>query len=180
MASLPEETLGDQARIPLATAKQKCDEENSSFVRVETVEHICLEPIFLGRLITGVQLQLEKKLMKYSEELEGVIVTYDKLQMKHKHGRVVGEEPSIHFDIKVEYIVFRPTINCKLVGVVNKIGDDHIGLLVHGSFNAAIASSNRRNGLRDVEIGTKIIFRVVGVVAVGDVLLIKGAVNSDK
>ena len=168
-------------RIPLAVAKRKCEERNSSFVRVEKVEHINIEPAFLGRIQEGVKQELDKKLMRYSEELNGIVVAYDKLEFKHKSGRIVGEQPFIHFGIKVEYIVFKPTINCYLTGVINKFGGDHIGLLVHKRFNASVPlSSNTWNGFRNAEIGTKVLFRVTGIEAASDVLLITGAVDNEK
>ena len=72
--------------------------------------------------------------------------------------------------------MFKPTINCLLLGVVNKISIDHVGLLVHDSFNASISQSSFAwNGPQNVEIGTEVLFRVTGVEAAGDVLLINGA-----
>lgn len=167
--------------ISLDEARRKCDENHSCFVRVESVEHICLAPSFLGRLKAGVQEQLNTRLMKYSDQLQCVPVAYEGLQLMRRHGTVVEEQPFIHFDIRVNFIVFKPVIGSTLVGVVNKIGLDHIGCLVHGSFNASIARPRDRNGFsfRELEMGSEFEFRVVGFEAVNGVVLISGAIDNE-
>ena len=50
----------------------------------------------------------------------------------------MDEQPFLHLDCQAEAILFRPTLGSRLTGVVNKLGHDHVGCLVHHVFNAAI------------------------------------------
>lgn len=61
------------------------------------------------------------------------------------YGKIYNESPRINFSIKATCIVFRPTEGLELKGIVNKISDQHIGLLVYGLFNASIPHENLPN-----------------------------------
>lgn len=161
-------------RIPLAEARIKCSEQNSCFVRVESTEHICFGPRFLGRLKEGVREELNNKLMKYSHVLEGVPVCVEGFKILQRRGSILEELPKIHFDVKVNLIVFKPSIGSTLTGVVNSIGVDHVGCLVHNSFNASI--SDFRNGFvfDSLDIGSQFTFKVIGLPVANDVLAING------
>ena len=167
--------------ISLQDARRKCTEQHSCFIRVESTEHICFHPRFLGRLKEGVKEELNSRLMKYSDVLEGVPVSYEGFKVLQRSGSILDELPNIHFDVKVNLIVFKPTIGTKLVGVVNKIGVDHVGCLVHNCFNASISKTNFRNGLiyDSLDIGSEFTFNVIGTEAVNGVLAITGEVEED-
>ena len=165
--------------ISLQEAKRKCSEGNSGFIRIESTEHIGLHPRYLGRLKEGVKEELKSNLMKYSDVLEGVPVNYEGFQIQQRTGCILDELPYIHFDVKVNAIVFKPTIGSTLIGVVNKIGVDHVGCLVHNCFNASISKSNFRNGLiyDNLDMGSDFAFKVIGTEAVNGVLAIIGQVE---
>lgn len=168
--------------ISLQEAKRKCSERNSCFVRVETTEHIGLHSCYLGRLKEGVKEELNSKLMKYSDVLEGVPVNYEGFQIQQRTGFILDELPYIHFDVKVNFIVFKPNVGSSLVGVVNKFGVDHVGCLVHNCFNASVSKSNFRNGLiyDKLDIGSDFAFKVIGTEAVNGVLAIIGEVEEQQ
>jgi DNA-directed RNA polymerase subunit E'/Rpb7 len=46
----------------------------------------------------------------------------------------------MHFNVAVNFLVFRPSVDDIFVGVVNKVSPDHIGCLVYGFFNASLAA----------------------------------------
>lgn len=168
--------------ISLQEAKRKCFEKHSCFVRVESIEHVGLSPRYLGQLKKGVNEELTNKLMRYSDVLEGVPVSYEGFRIMQRSGSILDELPFIHFDVKVNFIVFKPTIGRTLVGVVNKIGVDHVGCLVHNCFNASISKSNFRNGLiyDSLDIGSDFIFKVIEIEAVNGVLSITGEVEDHR
>lgn len=168
--------------ISLQEAKRKCSEKHSCFVRVESIEHVGLSPRYLGQLKKGVNEELTNKLMRYSDVLEGVPVSYEGFRILQRSGSILDELPFIHFDVKVNFIVFKPTIGRTLVGVVNKIGVDHVGCLVHNCFNASISKSNFRNGLiyDSLDIGSDFIFKVIEIEAVNGVLSITGEVEDHR
>ena len=166
--------------ISLAEARRKCSEQHSGLVRVELTEHICFDPRFLGSLKEGVKEELNNKLMKYSYVLEGVPVCYEGFKILQRRGSILEELPKVHFDVKVNLIVFKPTIGSTLVGVVNSIGVNHVGCLVHNSFNASI--SDFRNGFvfDSLDIGSQFTFKVIAIVDANGVLAIKGEVGEHR
>lgn len=68
-------------------------------------------------------------------------MAYDKLKILDTHSEMFNDSPYLHFDIQVRLLVFRPVVGSYVVGTVNKIESDHVGLLVNGIFNASVISS---------------------------------------
>jgi DNA-directed RNA polymerase I subunit RPA43 len=168
-----------KSHLSSAEARQKCHEKHSCFKQIELKEHMCLSPSYIGRLREGIDEELSKKVMTFCDKLQGVIVAYDRIQLVQRHGSLVEESPFLHFEVKVNYIVFQPQVDSKLVGVVNKFGYDHIGCLVHGCFNASITNNLTRtpNGhcTDYLMLGSSFTFRVVSLESLNGVLLISGA-----
>lgn len=166
-----------RSHLSLAEARRKCQEKHSCFTQIERTEHMSLSPSYIGRLREGIDEELSKKIMKFCDKLQGVIVAYDKIQLLQRHASIVEESPFIHFEVKVNYIVFQPQVDSKLIGVVNKFGYDHIGCLVHECFNASISNPRIQNGqfTDNLKLGSSFTFRVVGLESLNGVLLITGA-----
>ncbi|XP_046860096.1 DNA-directed RNA polymerase I subunit RPA43-like isoform X2 [Xenia sp. Carnegie-2017] len=164
-------------------AKLKCEEKHSCFVEIERQEHISLSPFYIGRINLGVQEQIEKKIRqwKYLEEYGGVIVAYENIKLLERLATIDDESPLIHFDIKISYIIFKPELGKKLVGIVNKISNSHVGCLVHGRFNASLKKSdlyqNDRIENKTFNIGTQFVFRICDINTVGGLLSIAGCVK---
>ena len=163
-------------------AKEKCSEKHSCFVEIETQEHIALSPYYIGRIKQGVEEEIERKIQrwKFLDEYGGIIVAYDNIKLLQRSAEIYDESPSLHFDIKVNYIVFKPEIGQKLVGVVNKISSSHVGCLVHERFNASLAKPKScQNGWvgNKLEVGTEFVFRVSDLRTVAGVLSIAGHIK---
>ena len=86
----------------------------------------------------GVLEHLNDKILRYSRDLGGVFLSYSKPRVLQEAGRIIDEHPHIHFDLDYKAYVFRPRVGSVLTGVVNNIGDDHIGCLVYDCFNASV------------------------------------------
>lgn len=163
-------------------AKRKSNERYSCFVEVEATEHMSLSPYYIGRIKQGVQDEIERNIRrwKFLEKYKGIIVAYDNIKLLQRSAEIHDESPFIHFDIKVNYIIFKPEKGKKLIGVVNKTSSTHIGCLVHGRFNASLARpktcQNGWIGAR-LDIGTEFIFRVVDLQTVAGVLSIVGQIK---
>ncbi|KAJ3400345.1 hypothetical protein HDU80_007065 [Chytriomyces hyalinus] len=103
-----------------------------------------LAPCFIGDHLRGVHEQLDSYLMRYIPELKGVPISYSNVHIVEDAGNVLYDSPNTHFNATCRFVLFAPTEGSILVGLVNKVSSDHIGLLVHGVFNASIAAEHVR------------------------------------
>jgi DNA-directed RNA polymerase I subunit RPA43 len=106
---------------------------------------VCLPPSFIGNLRNGIEESLNENLMRYREDINAVMISYSKIRLPQTSGRLLEDDPYITFDVNVQAMVFRPTKGMQLAGVVNKVGNSHIGMLVCGVFNASISGKNITN-----------------------------------
>jgi len=109
-------------------------------ITVQTTVHLL--PSRLGNIKDGVQSLLSSLLMKYHPQLDGVVLAYDKLKILTDNASIFNERPHLHFDIQVRLLIFRPQIGAYVIGVVNKVAPDHVGVLIHGIFNATVNASS--------------------------------------
>lgn len=154
--------------------------ETSCFRQLELQEHISLLPCYLGRLAEGILAHLNGRVLRFSEQYGGVLLSYSKPCVLQRCGMIFDEQPHIHFDVKFTACIFKPTVGSLLWGTVNKVGGDYIGCLVYDCFNAAVVEETQRqqrvtNGwLARVKIGSKIMFRVTKLDIVGGILSLRG------
>ena len=69
------------------------------------------------------------------------MLSYDKLKVLERQAAIFAERPHLHFDIQARLLLFKPAVGSYLVGVVNKVEADHVGLLIHGIFNATVPAA---------------------------------------
>lgn len=74
---------------------------------------------------------------------------------------IVGEDPNVYFKVLVDYIIFQPVVGSKLSASVEKVSKSHVGLLVHGWFNASITRAARDT--ETVNVGDEVIVEVLRV-----------------
>jgi DNA-directed RNA polymerase I subunit RPA43 len=98
-----------------------------------------IAPIYASNLTLGISKFFESLLMRYLPEAKGVLVTYKNVKFESTTANVINESPFLQFYITVDLILFSPSLNSTVKGRVCKISDKHIGLLIHGSFNASIS-----------------------------------------
>uniref|UniRef100_A0ACB8FUS3 Uncharacterized protein n=2 Tax=Sphaerodactylus townsendi TaxID=933632 RepID=A0ACB8FUS3_9SAUR len=127
--------------------------------------HIALPPRFLHRKRTGIRMQLDAELRRYSDSFEGVPVAYDDIRITNELGDIIDDLGAIHLDIEANFIVFTPKLGKKLVGMINKVAPSHVGCLVHGCFNASIPkpyhiSVDEWKNL-GFQIGDRLVFKVL-------------------
>ncbi|KAI9324006.1 DNA-directed RNA polymerase I complex subunit Rpa43 [Obelidium mucronatum] len=101
-----------------------------------------LPPCFIGDFLRGVNEQLNSYLMKYIPELKGVPLSYSNVKIEEKVANVLYDSPFCHLHATCTFTLFAPREGSTIVGIVNKVSSDHIGLLVHGVFNASIAAEH--------------------------------------
>ncbi|KAI9013289.1 hypothetical protein BC832DRAFT_549276 [Gaertneriomyces semiglobifer] len=120
--------------------------KNPQFKSIVAKQYIHLPPSFVGNESQGIEEQLNRFLMRYIPEVDGVVLAYSDIKYLEPTGKIFYDSPFFHFHIRVRFTVYSPDLNSNVVGVVNKVSPDHIGLLVHGVFNASIPADNIRRG----------------------------------
>lgn len=152
----------------------------SCFRRVVVKEHLSLLPYFVGNTSKGIIEKLNCKILKYSTDLNGVLLGYSNITLIQEMGKIMDEQPHIHFDVKYTACIFRPVMGSVLCGKVNKVGSDHVGCLLYDCFNVTVVSKGTNwhddNSFFpfDLEGGSKIWFKVVSLDITGDILSLTG------
>jgi len=166
---------------------------SSPFKHVTLSLEIHLPPCYWKDINSGIEYKLNKFLMKHIEEVGGVMLAYWNVQYLQEKGRILNDTPHIHFPISFEVLLFTATPGTKLIGKVNKVGEDHIGLLVYGIFNASISEASLREQYTKTESGwlskstqenlkeeQLIEFTVTGSARSKEIVAITGTLNKPK
>lgn len=164
--------LGEGLQLPELVPVCGTVNASQAFRSVRVREHISLLPCYIGKVSQGVVEHLNAKVLTYSSQLNGVLLSYSKPVLLQMEGKILDEHPHIHLDLRYSAYVFRPLLGSVLHGTVNKIGTDHVGCLLYDCFNVSIVGKDKRmhlenNGLngsyKELEVGAMIRFRVVGI-----------------
>lgn len=131
-------------------AKTKEQDSTSSgsisniFFQKKLALSISVLPSALGDVIKSIEDSLRQFLLKYSDGVEGVLLSFENVKTLGK-GSILNELPHIHYDVEVDALVFRPNIGCKLKGLVTEASfHSHLSLVVHRYFNASISADEMR------------------------------------
>ncbi|KAM9824100.1 DNA-directed RNA polymerase I subunit RPA43 [Neosynchiropus ocellatus] len=148
-------------------------------------KHVALPPMYLKKKRTGIEEELGSELLKFSQSFNGVPLAYDNIRIVGQHGDIHDDSGYIHMDIEANFILFRPQEGRKLVGKVNKLGESHVGCLVHSCFNASILKPRLVSLQTWMDFGPKIgddlEFDVTALDAnTAGVLLIRGKLHSTR
>ena len=68
----------------------------------------------------------------------GTPISYKNVKIHSDKVSIIEDMPHIHFRIRADFVLFKPIVGSRLKGVVNKVGKDHIGLLVNNRFNVCV------------------------------------------
>ncbi|TDH73979.1 uncharacterized protein CCR75_003327 [Bremia lactucae] len=112
-----------------------------AFVLCKVRHRVSLSPCHAEDARAGIEQNLNDQLMQYSEPLKGVVLSFSEVQLDKPYGVIVNEMPYIHCKVLADALVFRPKKGMILRGVVNKIGSNHIGMLIAGVFNGSVAGA---------------------------------------
>ncbi|NXJ61469.1 RPA43 polymerase, partial [Rostratula benghalensis] len=145
------------AAIPsFAVARGLVGRRYSCLVVAPHRRHVALAPRYLGRKRSGIRVQLDAELLRYSESLQGVPVAYDNIKVLGELGDIYDDQGFIHLNIEADFVIFSPKKGKKLVGIINKVAPSHIGCLIHGCFNASIPKPEQMSMAQWQELGLKI------------------------
>ncbi|GBF96976.1 elongation factor [Raphidocelis subcapitata] len=103
-----------------------------------------LHPSKTQDIMEGVREQLNMGLMRYSEDLGGVLLAYRDERVTGSVARLHPYFPFLAVTVTATATLFCPRPGQRLVGRVVKVGSDYVGLLLLGVFNAAIGADRIR------------------------------------
>lgn len=169
--------------------------KTSPFEQCQMLLQLSLPPCYIQDISTGLHEQLNLMILRYSSKLQGVLLAYSKLRLVEPFGRIINETPYIHCKVIMDALVFQPKIGSTIEGVVNKVGSNHVGLLVAGVFNASISSAQLPTDYsydyvntqwinnscsiddesRHLEVGSTVVFTVNKLHTASEVMSIEGS-----
>ncbi|KAJ0406420.1 hypothetical protein P43SY_007028 [Pythium insidiosum] len=167
---------------------------DSPFVLCKIRQPVSLLPCHIGDARLGIDQEMTTLLMRYSDKLEGVILSFSNVRLEKPSGHILNEQPFIHCKVIADALVFQPRVGMTLSGVVNKIGSNHIGLLIAGVFNGSVAANELPKGYVHnyaedawkgadgtcISVGETITVKVVRVHVAGGMIAIEASMRSGK
>lgn len=126
--------------------------------------------------------------------MEGVILAFNEDRIVSTTARVHPYFPLVRVIAEATLTIFKPQIGAKAVGVVNKITEDYIGLLVLGFINVAIARKDirsdflapdlyancwrsKKNPEHSIQLSDSVIFEIESIKQDGPYLALVGALQ---
>ena len=85
---------------------------------------------------------------RYNHDLEGVVLSYSDERVLSHAAVVHPYFPLTRLLVQATLVVFRPLPGARLVGTVNKIADDFIGIVVLGFMNVVVRAPEVRRDLQ--------------------------------
>ncbi|TPX65379.1 hypothetical protein SpCBS45565_g05217 [Spizellomyces sp. 'palustris'] len=144
MSTITKKVKKDRLSLGGTSTPKKEHLKSSQFKLITTKLYVHLPPAFVGNEEEGVSEHLSNFLMRYVPEVDGVVLAYSDVEVLEHSARILYDSPFFHFYVRANLLTFSPSLKSNLVGVVNKVSPDHIGLLVHGVFNASIPADQIR------------------------------------
>jgi len=111
-----------------------------------------------------------------------VPVAYRSVRLVENYGYLLDDQPYIHVDVDVEYIVFCPREGCTVRAVVNQKSSDHVSGLVLGLFNIAVTLRSKRSSemLSQIDTGQELLLKVTNVYVCNGILSMRGRLRQHR
>lgn len=158
--------------------------DQHSFLKTAKTElSLHLHPSRCNVVKVGILEELNDLLLKYNENVEGILLGYSDLVIHCNKGSIlIGSNPYIRLKMSAQLLLFAPPVGSTLDGVVHQTGTNYVHILVLGMFNAAIRGNNLSDHFYpdekqwlnpvhyskehidyEIKVGSKIRFTVVGL-----------------
>ncbi|KAG8834714.1 hypothetical protein FRC17_007620 [Serendipita sp. 399] len=114
--------------------------KREEFTSVDAQMTITIPPPYSGpgRPRQAAQEMLDSMIMRYIPALGGVILAHSNLRFLSTTATFLIDSPFAKADISFTALVWGPSTGSKLRGSISICSPDHIGLLIHKTFNASI------------------------------------------
>lgn len=112
-----------------------CVERRTASLRVD------LPPCYAQKAVEGVGVQLDQRLMRWGQDVEGVLLAYDQLQLQSQKGSIHPVHAYVRVKANARTLLFRPEIGRRVRGTVTRVGRASVNLTVLGAFHATIKAA---------------------------------------
>lgn len=94
--------------------------------------------------------------------LNGILLGYGNIKLLSNMGTISNDSPYIHYDLMVDFFVFKPEIGKEMQGIVNRKSKDHVGILVYNAFNVSLPKPKDEDEWlgNSVNMGYEVLFRI--------------------
>ena len=75
--------------------------------RVRQQKRIQLSPYYLGNILSGIERELNNKLMCYSDKLNGTVINYDNINIIDSISHIIDDIPFICIDIEIDFLILK-------------------------------------------------------------------------
>lgn len=143
--------------------KEKHEELEDTFFQSVVVQFpVTIELKSMNDIKNAIHKKLDTILLKYDENLQGVIMSFKNLKIVSKSGNISYNptDPGLSFTVEVEFIVFSPRPGQTLKGIVTHVEKDFVSLTVFGIFHAQISRKNLSKKAKENDEITFKIFRI--------------------
>ncbi|CCO27108.1 hypothetical protein RSOLAG1IB_04157 [Rhizoctonia solani AG-1 IB] len=130
---------------PKPTAKSKSEQpvavpssSETEFKLIRARTGISLPPRFAGDPKRGVEEILDNLVMRYVPSLRGVLLSHKDHKFASQVALMYAEGPYPTTRVEFDAGVWAPEVGMRITGRISLHATDHIGLLVHRTFNASI------------------------------------------
>lgn len=135
--------MATSSGLPPSVLEHLVNETDSAVAKVITKTHLALAPSSLANLKAGVAQYFSGHINRYYPPLKGILLGYQNPKLTAKSGHLIYDQPFIHLDVQAEFFVFSPIRGGFLYGVVNRKSSDHLGCLVHDTFNVSLVGGKK-------------------------------------
>ncbi|XP_027227957.2 DNA-directed RNA polymerase I subunit RPA43 [Penaeus vannamei] len=125
-------------KVNLEEAKKLLSVPESCLRKVEGELTVLVHPMHSSNIKEGVLEELKALIKRYSKELKGIPMAYEKIQLVSSNGWLFDTNPFHHVVVRAMFYVFTPQIGNILEATVKKKSINHVGCLVHGMFNVSV------------------------------------------
>ncbi|KAF8647147.1 hypothetical protein AX16_006978 [Volvariella volvacea WC 439] len=112
--------------------------DTTAFQVIKATMVVSVPPRFAANPRAGVEEMLDGMVMRYIPGLRGVVLSHSSLVFLDKAATIKADCPYLVCNIGFDALVWSPAVGTKLIGKVNICSPDHVGLLVHQTFNVSI------------------------------------------
>jgi len=129
------------------SSSKKRQKPSTCFFEKQVVASVSLLPSDLHQTKDkGVARLLGMQLLRFSDELGGVLLAYNKLELlDHGNAFILDDSPYLHFNISYTAVTFDPAVGSNLEGKITKTYASHIALNVLHYFHASITADVLKN-----------------------------------